>query len=138
MVITDWQEILDIPSFCESEPFGSTKAQVSLEEAIRRDFGAGSIGRFKEYNVEVIAPFNDSKFKLGYAHYGLLHPKLGDDSVIGLVYQVNMHQITGMSAKRADTLRTEIGADLNNFSITLDLNPITEQNRYLKLLFSYK
>lgn len=138
MVITDWKAILDVHSFCESEPFESTKAKMSLEEAIRRDFGAQSIGRFKEYNVEVSAPISDPEFKLGYAHYGLLHPKLGDESVIGLVYQVNMHQIKGVSAKRTDTFLAEIGTDQREVSMIFDLNPTTEKKRYLKMLFSYK
>ena len=136
MVIIGGKNILEVPSFCGTEAYGSKKAQVSLEEQIRADFGEDGLTRFKEHNVQVTVPLNDPEFKLDYHRRGNLLKELEDKRVIGKVYQLGKSHLSEVSADNVQTMFTKYSDGSSNFSMIFDLNPATETERYLKLLFS--
>jgi hypothetical protein len=139
-----WQSILDLPSYYEGT---LTQIEQSLEQTIQHDFGSDGLARFRDYKVKVDAPLNDPEFKVGYVHdyrRDLLRKSMGDNKVIGKLYHISTYRLNGVSAEGVNTelrvdregaLQKMIGVE---YSVTLDLNPQSEQARYLKLLFSYR
>lgn len=135
MAIVGPKPILEIPSTMDIHGF--SEDGISLEEAVREDFGEAGLTRFREYDVHVEAPINTG-FKLGFDRYGTLKDSIGSDNEIGQVYQVSMKDVHGVSADNVRTRLDRHSDGTSCFSMTLDLNPANEQARYLKMLFQYR
>ena len=137
MAITGPIGILEVPSVMGSD--GLSKEGITLEEAIKEDFGEAGLARFRNHEVYVDVPHNTG-FKLEFDREGQLK-KYGDSfedpkDIIGLIYQISMHKIDEIGAQNVNT-RLERHSGLTTYSITLDLNPADEQKRYLKMFFEY-
>jgi len=128
--------ILEIPS-----QFGWSNS-ISLEEAIKRDFGNKAIERLNAHNLLIEAPIN-SDFRLIVDYYGELKDSPGNPSVIGKIYQVITNTDNGkIDGIIADNVRVCFDKRLSDGSFSLhlrlDLNPENPSSRYLKLLFEYR
>ena len=137
MAIIEPKPILEIPSH-HGLPEFSPDSDLTLEDAIKADFGEEGLARFKEFEIYISAPVYQN-FKLGFDIRGDLEESISSPKVIGKVYTISMGKVSGVDVRKGAPSQLDRQSDgISCLSYMLDLNPAKEDKRYLKLLFQYK
>ncbi len=130
MAITEYQSILSIRNYI-GFPVGNN-APLTLEQAIREDFGEKGLTRFQDYNVQVDAPIS-TNFVLPFTRPGeVVEP---GSKVVGKVYFISTEGIRNVSAQGTNTEVKKKGVSLH-LKLELDLNP-EQEVRYLRMVFPF-
>ncbi len=130
MAITEYQSILKIRNY-SGYPAGQD-APLTLEQAIREDFGEKGLTRFQDYNVQVDAPIS-TNFVLPFTRPGEVIES--GSKVVGKVYFFSTEGIRHVSAQGANTEVKKTGVSLQ-LRLELDLNP-EQEVRYLRMVFPF-
>ncbi len=141
MAILGYRPILEVLSKCLYLP---ESRHLTLEEAIKEDFGERSIQRLEGYNIQLEAPKSNDfvlEFYRGDPIKGHFELEDGKRLTIGQTYQFPPSQLTGVSfcSNPLSSFSAGMHQEENGryFRLWMNLNLPDHDNRFLQFWFYF-